>query len=491
MKKVISSLLMLSMAFLGSVAKADNVTVDQAKAIGAYYMSYQMGGGADKITSEQLMLAYQFENPDMNVASAYLFNVNGGGWIIIAGSSVMDPVIAYSTECSLDMSDIPDNMRWWLTGYTNVIADIQLMDAERDYPDSEEYTTLASKSLKNGTKNQSIKLMSSEWNQGDDYNPTYNLYCPMVSGRYSVTGCVATALAQMCKYYEYPVQPKGIVSYDWQNTDEGTTQTLRIKLDTVQFDYSLMPNRLLSTSSAEKIHQVAMLNYCLGVALHMDYHPDGSAANMIQANTIMKTKFKYQQGSNRHRNGVNDTSFLNTIRRYLMNGDVIVMSGSSSTGSGADAAGHAWVVDGYQTENEKMYHMNWGWGGSGNAFFNLADNNMRISSMGYNFNVDQACLFGVIPPEDSNIRHNHVAIRNVEDNTFLGTAYPNPAALSVALPYTTEIAADMQIYGIDGKLIATRRVLPGTGEVTLCVDALPKGVYVYRLNSQSGKFIVR
>ena len=49
----------------------------------------------------------------------------------------------------------------------------------------------------------------------------------------------------------------------------------------------------------------------------------------------------------------------------------------------------------------------------------------------------------------------------------------------------------MQIYGIDGKLIATRRVLPGTGEVTLCVDALPKGVYVYRLNSQSGKFIVR
>ena len=204
MKKVISSLLMLSMAFLGSVAKADNVTVDQAKAIGAYYMSYQMGGGADKITSEQLMLAYQFENPDMNVASAYLFNVNGGGWIIIAGSSVMDPVIAYSTECSLDMSDIPDNMRWWLTGYTNVIADIQLMDAERDYPDSEEYTTLASKSLKNGTKNQSVKLMSSEWNQGDDDNPTYNLYCPMVNGRYSVTGCVATALAQMCKYYEYP-----------------------------------------------------------------------------------------------------------------------------------------------------------------------------------------------------------------------------------------------------------------------------------------------
>lgn len=491
MKKVISSLLVLSMAFLGSVAKADNVTVDQAKAIGAYYLSYQMGGGADKISSEQLTLAYRFENPDMNVASAYLFNVNGGGWIIIAGSSVVDPVIAYSTECSLDMSEIPDNMRWWLTGYTNVIADIQLMDAESGYPDSEEYTTLVSKGLKNGTKNQSITLMTTVWDQGDDHNPTYNLYCPRVNGRYSVTGCVATALAQTCKYYVYPVQPKGIVSYDWVNEDEGDTVNLRIKLDTVQFDYSLMPARLLSSSAAEKIREVAKLNYCLGVAVHMHYHPDGSGTNMYQANTVMKTKFKYQQSTNRYRSGVNDTSFLNKLRRYLTNGDVVVMSGSSSTGSGADAAGHAWVVDGYQTENEKMYHMNWGWGGTGNSFFNLADNNMRISSMGYNFNVDQACLFGMIPPEDSNIHHSHVAIRGVEDNTILGTAYPNPAALSVALPYTTEMAADMQVYSIDGKLIATRRVQPGAGEVTLRVDALPQGVYIYRLNSQSGKFIVR
>ncbi len=137
------------------------------------------------------------------------------------------------------------------------------------------------------------------------------------------------------------------------------------------------------------------------------------------------------------------------------------------------------------------YYMNWGWGGTGNGWYNLATNNMSISSMGYNFNVSQGCVFGMLPPEDSNIYHPHdVAIRDV-DNTILGTAYPNPAALSVSLPYTTETVADMQVFGIDGKLVATRRVQPGTGEVSVRVDALPKGVYIYRLNSQSGKFIVR
>ena len=98
----------------------------------------------------------------------------------------------------------------------------------------------------------------------------------------------------------------------------------------------------------------------------------------------------------------------------------------------------------------------------------------------------------MLPPEDSNIHHNNVGIREVEfDNTLLGTAYPNPATLSVTLPYSTETASDMQVYGIDGRLVSTTHVQPGTGEVTLRVDALPKGVYIYRLNSQSGKFIVR
>ena len=156
MKKVISSLLVMSMVLCASVAKADNITVGQAKAIGSYYMAYQTG--IEKIGPEQLTLVYQFENLDLNIPSAYVFNVNGCGWIIIAGSTVVDPVIAFSEEGSIDMSNIPDNLRWWLTSYADVIAETQRLDAENDYPDSEEYITLVNQKLDNGTKEEKIVL---------------------------------------------------------------------------------------------------------------------------------------------------------------------------------------------------------------------------------------------------------------------------------------------------------------------------------------------
>ncbi len=487
MKKVISSLLVLSVVLLSTVAKAGNVTLEQAKAIGAYYMSYQLG--SDKIASEHLTLAYQFENPDMDATSAYVFNVKGNGWIIIAGSSVVNPVIAYSEEGSLDMNKIPDNLRWWLTRYTDVIADIQRLDAEKGYPDSEEYTKLTNNGLKNGSKaNSKVQLMTTSWGQGSSYNSshTYNYYCPEWNGRYCVTGCVATALSQICKYYEFPKKPQnGRVTTTFHST------SLEIRLDTVSFDYSLMPNKLKESTTMDKVQEVAKLNYTIGVAVKMSYDPDGSAAYTTTAMEQMRFKFKYSKGT-LYRRSTNDTTFINTLRRHLMNNDVVYMDGVSSIGSGADAGGHAWVCSGYQTEDVEKYYMNWGWEGTGNGWFNLVENNMYISQQGYNFNQEQACIFNMLPPEDSNIHHNNVGIREVEfDNTLLGTAYPNPATLSVTLPYSTETAADMQVYGIDGRLVSTTHVQPGTGEVTLRVDALPKGVYIYRLNSQSGKFIVR
>lgn len=484
MKKVISSLLVLSMVLFTTVAKADNLTAEQAKAIGAHYMAYQTG--VDKITPAALTLIYQYENPDMEAVSAYVFNVASCGWVIVAGSSVVEPIIAFSDEGSLDMDNIPDNMRWWMEGYTGAIAEVQLLDAENDYPDNEEYIKLLKQGVKNGTKEERIVLMSTQWAQGANTNPTYNYFCPVWNNRYCVTGCVATALSQICKYYEYPVRPKkGVVSTVFHG------EYLKINLDTVSFNYSKMPKKLKSSTPLDTVKEVAMLSYSLGVTVQMDYDPDGSAASSETAKNQMKIKFKYQQGTFRQRNGTTDTNYVNTIRRNLMAGDVIYMHGASSTGSGADASGHAWVADGYMREDTKKYHMNWGWAGSGDGFFNLADNSMRPTGTGYNFNVSQGVILNMLPPEDSNIHHKHVAIREVDNATVLGTAYPNPATMSVTLPYTTETVSDLQVFGIDGKLVATRRVQPGCGEVTLRVDALPKGIYIYRMNGQSGKFIVR
>lgn len=482
MKKVISSLLAVSMLVCSMTAKADNITLEQAKSASAYFMGQRMG--ADKLTSDNLTLVHQIDNAELNIPAAYFFNVNGCGWIIMAGTTTIDPIVAYSDEGSLDMDNLPVNMMTWLNGYADMISEIQVLDLQNDYPDDAMWTRLSNHKAK-ARGNQHV-LMSEKWGQGDDRNPTYNLYCPKVGNRWSVVGCVATALAQICHYYRYPVQPRGDKYYWWNNTQ------LEINYDTVHFNYSLMPNRLTANSLPEKVREVAKLSYSLGVAVEMDYDPDGSGTSSQYVPTAMFRFFKYQRGSLVSRNGNNDTAFVAQIRSSLLQGYPVYMSAASTTGSGADAAGHAFVVAGYEDGTEDgskygYYFFNWGWEGGGDGFYNLGANNMPIQGYGYNFTERQQVVIGMMPPADT---LNPVSISPVELDV-LGSAYPNPASFSVKIPYVTSQASDLLVYSIDGRLVESHRVNPGSGEYELRVDALPKGIYIYRMNSQSGKFIVQ
>ena len=117
-------------------------------------------------------------------------------------------------------------------------------------------------------------------------------------------------------------------------------------------------------------------------------------------------------------------------------------------------------------------------------FFNLGANRMPISGYGYNFNVRQAVVLNMHPTAAPQ------GIADV-DHTLLESPYPNPAVQTVTLPFYTENASDLMIYSIDGKLVTSCRVQAGYGEATVDVNNLPAGVYIYRLNSQSGKFIVQ
>ena len=133
--------------------------------------------------------------------------------------------------------------------------------------------------------------------------------------------------------------------------------------------------------------------------------------------------------------------------------------------------------------------MNWGWGGTGNAFYNLVTNNLSISGLGYNFRTHQSVILNMVPPQDST--DIQIGVAEVEDMVALGVAYPNPATLSVVLPYSTREAADLQVYSISGRLVESRHVMAGDGEITLRVDSLPAGIYIYRMGNAHGKFVVR
>lgn len=488
MKKLVSLLLISAALLTTTVAEARNINDKVAREVAAYYMT--LNGYHGDVDASDLVLVRQFDNLALGIPAAWCFNVSDWGWIIVSASTAADPVLGYSEEHNFgEWSELPPNMRWYTNHLVDAVCAVQENDKDKNFDDLEEWTSLLNKTVTPSPKDARRKLIQSEWGQGDEYHPTFNLYCPRTDdGRYSMAGCVATAMVQIMKYFEYPVSPSGQHRY---RTDDHHW-LLSLDYDTIFFDYSLMPNKVYyNTTPANKIQEVAKLSYAAGVSVDMNYDPDGSGTQSAKVPTAMKNYFHYTMGTLYYRDDMGGTAFVDSMRNQLIRQRILYMSGASSTGSGADAAGHAWICGGYRVDNPNMYYMNWGWDGSADDWFNLVSNNMA-SSMGYNFKLRQATIINMVPPHaDSTSVDFNTGIGLVEDNTVLKPAYPNPAVLNVTLPYSVSSVSDLTVYSVDGRLVATRRLQPGEGSVVLNVADMPAGIYLYRLGGKSGKFMVR
>ena len=484
MKRLVSAVLTAVAMIVAPMAQAENVTVDQAKDAAAHYLQHNTS--LSRITSEQLTLAYQWNNEELEIPSMYLFAAPTEGWIIMAATTVMDPVVAYTDEGVFDGRMAPQQ-EWWLDGYNEMVCEYQKVDQEKGLDDHQKWIELANHKLT--SSKASTYLVKTRWDQGGPSGTDYNIFSPRVNDSVAPTGCVATALAQICNYYKFPVQPKGTSVY-YNQRDNGAR--MAINFDTVApLDYSKMPLEIKSSTTRDRREEVSRLGFYVGMSVKMQF--GGSLSGSTDQNAVsgMRNNMKYTRGTTIDRRSTgNDTSFINQIRRELLGNRPVYMSGSSS-GSGAHSGGHAWICDGYNDNDASQYHMNWGWGGTGNAFYNLVTNNLEISGQGYNFRMNQSAIINMIPPVDSTDVP-LVGVHEVEDNvTLLGNPYPNPATLSIVLPYSSREAAELQVYGITGRLIESRRVQAGDGQVTLRVDAFPAGIYVYRMGDAYGKFVVR
>lgn len=495
MKNIFTTLVAVCLLLASNGLNARNVSVDQARQAAALYMSAKT---YSDIQVSEMQLVYQFDNLKLGVPSGYIFNAGDKGWVFLSASTAADPILAYSIDGVLDVNNLAPNMMAFSESLADVVAQVQVLDASTPQPEADMWLKLLNDDLPVGPATKVITkepMMTTLWDQGDEHNPTYNMYCPMVGNRYSVVGCVATALSQICYYYKYPANPKKNYSYWWEKGGD----SIRIDFDTVSFDYSLMPRVALSQSSslAEK-RATSSLCYALGVAVSMNYHPDGSGAYSAAVADQMRIHFSYKRGTLVSRAYLGEQKFVDTIKYYLMQGHPLYMAGASSTGSGFDRDGHAWVVDGVEVDyGNEMYHMNWGWGYGSNSWYNLlAGGHLKPSnSHNYDFNLEQKVIVGMIPKGEYQIDSTRLptqqGIVSVEDEVELLPAYPNPATLQVTIPYTISSPAELTIYSVDGKAVQTKRLTVGSGEAVINVSGMQAGIYIYRLGGASGKFIVQ
>lgn len=237
-----------------------------------------------------------------------------------------------------------------------------------------------------------IPLMTTKWNQ----SPYYNALCPANS----VTGCVATAMAQIMKYWNYPAKGTGFHSYN-----HPTYGTLSANFGGTTYQWSSMPNTVNSANNA-----VATLMYHCGVSVNMDYSPQSSGAYVIQdsptpqacSEYALKTYFGYRstlQGV--QRNNYNQTQWINLLKIELNAGRPVLYAGFGSGG------GHAFVCDGY--DNNNFFHFNWGWGGSSDGYFQTSALNPGSLGTGGGsggFNSDQQVVIGIQPPSGG-VPQNH------------------------------------------------------------------------------------
>lgn len=380
---------MFTALLVAGLLQAAQVPDDVARTVAVRFLAAQAPAfGA--MQPGQLILAREAADPAVGDGQAQvlyrIYNVAAQGFVIISGDDRVLPVLGYSTEGPFADDTLPINLAKWLEGYrTEVRAALQMEDDparaalqewarwEHGVPDN------------TGAPRAAVApLLSTTWNQ----SPHYNALCP--GG--SVTGCVATAMAQVMKYHNWPAQGLGFHSYNAPNYG-----TLSANFGATTYNWAGMPNNVTSANNA-----VATLMFHCGVAVDMQYSPQVSGAWVIQANSpstdhnaeyALKTYFNYDpsmQGLKRA--NYSEAQWIAKLKADLDASRPVLYDGFGSGG------GHCFVADGY--DNNNYFHFNWGWGGAYDGYFTVGALNPDGQGTGGGtgaYNSGQEAIFGVKP----------------------------------------------------------------------------------------------
>lgn len=314
----------------------------------------------------------------------YVFNQGNSAYAIVSGDDRMKPVLAYSNTGAFVVENIPSNIKALLTAYQDYYSQL---DNQQKLPQPVNF-----KSSNTFSEDVQPLLGDINWNQDEPY---YNL-CPEVEGKRSVTGCVATAMAMVMKYFEYP--QKGIGSHSYK-TPAGNDCSFNFGATT--FDWkNMLPQYTAGKYTDAQGKAVAELMYACGVAVEMDYSPDGSGAMSSIVADALINYFGYSKNMGYvSRNFFSTQEWMEMVKKELNEKRPILYCGASKE------VGHEFVLDGYDKNN--LVHVNWGWGGMNNGYFEIASLEPSSpgigggSSLGGGFIFQQGMVTGMHPESQS------------------------------------------------------------------------------------------
>lgn len=339
MKRLFTLNMLLLMAI---VMMAGNVTPEEARQKAAEFLANtNHGARAMKAKQWKSRLDQATNTPVQNL---YIFNISDNdGFVFVSNDDHTAPILGYATQGNFGKQTLPENLRWWLETCDRQLEKLASLPAN-----------VKIEPLRTPRADVS-PLVTTHWDQSAPFN---NL-CPDDGLGNCLSGCVATAMAQIMNYHRYPTNAStAIPGYD----DDGTQ---RDALSSVIFDWSNMLNDYdANYTDAQATAVATLMKYC-GYAVNMGYGTDFSGAYSGNVATALKQYFNYDKGVKYiSRDNYTIDEWEGLIYNELAQKRPVYYSGASTGG------GHAFVCDGYGKDG--LFHINWGWSGYCDGFYSLA-----------------------------------------------------------------------------------------------------------------------
>ena len=471
MKKTLS-IFILFIAFIAISQPAMAGTVSIATAQAAAVSFFKLNSkNTSAHTSFTATLQYTKAAAD-NTTDFYVFNIAPGkGFVMVSADDQVSPIIAYSFESNFNTPAKGSSVQCWMDHAGSHIHQAIQRKVPANIIINNQWNSWlqgAKPSSTKGAENGVAPLLTTNWAQ----EPYYNQLCPYNAAdtMQTVTGCVATAMAQIMKFWNYPSQGTGSYgyadsppyyfnNYGNQSADFGSTT----------YSWSGMPDTLSGPNLA-----VATLMYHCAVAVTMNFGDDnqgGSGAYVLAsdvaawkhtAQMAYTTYFNYNKNTLQgvHESDYNSADWLNLMESELSAGRPV-----QYVGTDPNEGSHTWVCDGYDAND--LLHMNWGWGGFDNGYYSVSS----LTGDGYNFSTREEALIGIEPMNDLSATATAAGAVICSGNSTTLTAQGAPANASYSwLPVT----------GLSCPTCATTTASPlTTTRYTLTIDSAGLSAMAY------------
>lgn len=417
------SLLLVSLCVILSLSNvyAQSVSPDRAEKIAYLFMKESTSIGEERAAVNAVHS--HTINSNRGIACMYVFNIEGGGFVVVSADDRVKPVLAYSTKGSFDASEVAAGFNFTLSSYKDEIEYVRDNEiaATQDIIDEWTMVEKSGRIVKDRDGGTVGPIVETTWNQ----NYPYNYLCPEDEagpGGRVYAGCVATAMSQVMRYWNHPVVGSGSHSYTPDDYWSGVTYpTQTANFGETYYNFEKMPLYLDSLSTEEEIFYIAQLQWHCGIAVDMMYGNNGSGAYSEDVPYAINHYFGYNYGSMIYQWDYSNAEWAEALKAELDQNRPLYYSGQDDYGNG----GHAFVCDGYDENN--FFHYNWGWGGRDDAFCAIG----ALNTTKYSFNSWNSAIFDFYPVTDDYFNRpekvQDMEITELPDNSGVTVSWTNPS----------------------------------------------------------------